>query len=52
MILTLLLLSAQNLVVNGDFENNTSSGCDYNNSNASFNSKMVSSSSSGVGHLR
>jgi len=42
MLITLLLLSAQNLVVNGDFENSTSSGCDYNNSNASFNSKMVS----------
>ena len=41
MLLTLLLLSAQNLVVNGDFESNSSSGCDYNNANGTFNSKMT-----------
>lgn len=40
MLLALLLLSAQNLVVNGDFENNSSAGCDYNNANATFDSKM------------
>lgn len=41
MLLTFLLLAAQNLVVNGDFETNTSSGCDYNNSNAGFSAKMT-----------
>lgn len=41
MLLTILLLSAQNLVVNGDFENNTSAGCDYNNANPTFSSKMT-----------
>lgn len=40
MLISLLFL-AQNLVVNGDFENNTSSGCDYNNANSTFDSKMV-----------
>ena len=40
MLFTLILLSAQNLVVNGDFENNSSAGCDYNNPNSTFDSKM------------
>lgn len=43
MFLLPLLLSfpaAQNLVLNGDFESNTSSGCDYNLPNATFTSKM------------
>lgn len=41
MFLALILLSAQNLVLNGDFENNSSVGCDYNNANATFDSKMT-----------
>jgi hypothetical protein len=43
MILPFLLAFAasQNLVVNGDFETNTSSGCDFNLSNSSFTSKMT-----------
>ena len=32
-------LEAQTFI-NGSFENTTSSGCDYNNSNSEFNSKM------------
>ncbi len=40
MLLALLLLSSQNLVVNGDFETNSSTGCDFNLTNATFSSKM------------
>lgn len=48
MILTFLLLSSQNLVVNGDFENNTSSGCDYDLVNSAFNARMVSCNAYGT----
>lgn len=38
-VLNICHVSAQNFL-NGSFENTTSVGCDYNNSNSSFNSKM------------
>lgn len=34
-------ITAQNLILNGDFENTTSVGCDFNLSNADFTSKMA-----------
>lgn len=41
MLLTLLLFSAQNLVINGDFENTSSAGCEFNLPNATFNARMA-----------
>jgi len=42
-------LTAQNLVINGDLENHTFSGCAYNQSNFSFTSGMVGATGYGAG---